>query len=144
MEVSRPLVANYLNGQRLRITRATIPLTLRISGKHQEEMSLLFLDNPHSPVVQGHPWMAKHRPEVDWDTHQILGWGAACATRCLSEAHSPMATLRKEEGPDLQKVPVEYRDLGEVFSKARATCLPPHRPYGCAIVLKPGTSPPRG
>ena len=51
---------------------------------------------------------------------------------------------RKEEGPDLQKVPEEYRDLGEVFSKARATCLPPYRPYDCAIVLKPGTSPPRG
>ena len=145
VEVSRPLVANSLNGQRLgRINRATVPLMLQISGNHQEEMSLLVLDTPHSPVVLGHPWMAKHCPEVNWDTHQILGWGAACATRCLSEAHSLMATIRKEEGPDLQKVPVEYRDLGEVFSKARATCLPPHRPYDCRIVLKPGTSPPRG
>ena len=81
---------------------------------------------------------------MDWETHKILGWDAACATRCLSEAHSPTRTLLKEEGPDLQKVPGEYYDLGEVFSKARATCLPPHRPYDYAIELKPGTTPPRG
>ena len=74
VEVSRPLVANSLNGQRLgRITRATIPLKLRISGNHQEEISLLILDTPHSPVILGHPWLAKHRPKVDWETHRILG-----------------------------------------------------------------------
>ena len=145
VEVSRPLVANSLNGQPLgRITQATIPLKLRISGNHQEEIFLMIIDTPHSPVVLGHPWLAKHRPKVDWATHEILGWDAACATRCLSEAHSPMRTLRKEEGPDLQKVPGEYYDLGEVFRKARATCLPPHQPYDCAIELKPGTTPPRG
>ena len=104
----------------------------------------MIIDTPHSPVILGHPWLAKHRPEVDWATHEILGWDAACATRCLSEAHSPTRTLRKEAGPDLQKVPGEYHDLGEVFSKARATCLPPHRPYDCAIELKPGTTPPHG
>ncbi|XP_041810033.1 uncharacterized protein lrfn4b [Chelmon rostratus] len=35
-------------------------------------------------------------------------------------------------------------DLKEVFNKARATSLPPHRPYDCAIDLLPGTSPPKG
>jgi hypothetical protein len=43
----------------------------------------------------------------------------------------------------LQAIPSEYHDL-EVFSKARATALPPHRPYDCAIDLHPGTTPPRG
>lgn len=42
------------------------------------------------------------------------------------------------------KVPPEYRDLHEVFSKERASCLPPHRPYNCAIDLLSGASPPRG
>src|SRR4029434_85666 len=35
-------------------------------------------------------------------------------------------------------------DLKEVFNKTRATSLPPHRSYDCAIDLLPGSSPPRG
>ncbi|TKS65685.1 Retrovirus-related Pol polyprotein [Collichthys lucidus] len=37
-----------------------------------------------------------------------------------------------------------YHELREVFNKAKATSLPPHRPYDCAIDLLPGTAPPRG
>ena len=92
VEVSKPLVANSLNGQHIGritwITWTTIPLTLRISGNHQEELSLLIIDTPHSPVVLGHPWMAKHRPRVDWARHEILGWDTSCATRCLRKAYS--------------------------------------------------------
>ncbi len=32
----------------------------------------------------------------------------------------------------------------QVFSKSRASSLPPHCPYDCAIDLLPGTSPPKG
>lgn len=46
--------------------------------------------------------------------------------------------------PELSRVPPEYADLKEVFSKSRATSLPPHRPYDCVIDLVPGASPPRG
>lgn len=49
-----------------------------------------------------------------------------------------------EEYPDLSAVPAEYLDLKSVFSKSRATTLPPHRPYDCAIDLLPRTSPPKG
>ena len=45
---------------------------------------------------------------------------------------------------DLSEVPPDYLDLKAVFSKARATSLPPHRPYDLAIDLLPSTSPPRG
>lgn len=41
-------------------------------------------------------------------------------------------------------VPPDYHDFQEVFSKARATSLPPHRPYDCAIDLLPGSTPPKG
>ncbi|KAK2898059.1 hypothetical protein Q8A73_014439 [Channa argus] len=47
-------------------------------------------------------------------------------------------------GQGHRAIPEEYLDLKEVFNKARATSLPPHRPYDCAIDLLPGTSPPRG
>lgn len=51
---------------------------------------------------------------------------------------------RTISSPDLTGVPPEYHDFQEVFSKAKATSLPPPRPYDCAINLLPGTSPPRG
>uniref|UniRef100_A0A8C2B1F0 Gypsy retrotransposon integrase-like protein 1 n=1 Tax=Cyprinus carpio TaxID=7962 RepID=A0A8C2B1F0_CYPCA len=50
----------------------------------------------------------------------------------------------KEETGDLTGVPEEYHDLRGVFSRSRAMSLPPHRPYDCAIDLRPGTTPPRG
>ena len=81
--------------------------------------------------------MVKHSPE-------IIGWNTCCATRCLQKAQSPAAVPRLEAVPSLAKVLVEYHDLKEVFCKTRATCLPPHRPYDCAIDLRSGTSPPRG
>ena len=40
-------------------------------------------------------------------------------------------------------VPPDYSDLAEVFSKQRATTLPPHHAYDCAIDLQPGTLPQR-
>lgn len=46
--------------------------------------------------------------------------------------------------PEISRVPPEYSDLAEVFSKTRAASLPPHRPYDCPIDLLPGTCPPRG
>ncbi|KAI7797064.1 hypothetical protein IRJ41_012065 [Triplophysa rosa] len=57
----------------------------------------------------------------------------------LDSSTSPLVDVA-----DLTGVPGEYRDLRAVFSRSRATSLPPHRPYDCAIDLLPGTSPPRG
>ena len=49
------------------------------------------------------------------------------------------------ESPEVGEVniPPEYQDLSEVFSKARATQLPPHRPWDCSIDLLPGAPLPR-
>jgi len=46
--------------------------------------------------------------------------------------------------PDLDIVPPEYRDYADVFSKAKASELPPHRNYDLKIHLEEGTSPPLG
>jgi hypothetical protein len=48
------------------------------------------------------------------------------------------------EGPDLSKIPAEYRDFADVFSKEAADKLPEHRPYDHTIALQEGTSPPFG
>ena len=145
VEVSKPLVTSSLNGQRLGcITWATRPLKIRISGNHQEEISLLIIDTPHSPVVLGHPWMAKHQPQVDWARHEILEWDPSCSSHCLKKPHAPVVTPQREEFPNLARIPKEYHDLVGVFCKSRVMTLPPHRPYDCAIEVQSGATPPRG
>lgn len=42
------------------------------------------------------------------------------------------------------RVPEQYHNLAEAFSKAWATTLPLHRPYDCAIDLLLGTTLPKG
>jgi len=46
--------------------------------------------------------------------------------------------------PDLDIVPPEYHDYADVFSKAKASELPPHHDYDLKIDLEEGTSPPLG
>lgn len=57
---------------------------------------------------------------------------------------SPPLASRDTDFPDLSGVPACYRDLKEVFNKARATSLSPHHLNNCCITLLPGSSPPRG
>ena len=45
---------------------------------------------------------------------------------------------------DLSSVPPEYHDYADVFSKAKASELPPHCDYDLKIDLEEGTSPPLG
>ena len=45
---------------------------------------------------------------------------------------------------DLSSVPLEYRNYMDVFSKVKASELPPHRDYNLKINLEEGTSPPPG
>lgn len=65
---------------------------------------------------------------------------------CLCSAQVPLEKTidQEEQYPDLTKVPEIYHDLKEVFNKAKATSLLPHKPYDCAIDLLLGTTPPRG
>jgi len=46
--------------------------------------------------------------------------------------------------PDLDIVPPEYHDYADMFSKAKASELPPHCNYDLKIDLEEGTSPPLG
>ena len=151
VEVSRPLVAKSLIGQRIgQITKATV--SLHLLKTRQSSRKDFTAHHRHSAFwsrhsafwILRHPWMVTHNPELDWKRHEILGWSPICSTRCLLKAHSATSAPRLEEAPNLAKVPVEYHDLKKVFCKSRATSLPPHRPYDCAIKLKPGTMPPGG
>ncbi len=91
--------------------------------------------------------MVQHNPHVDWSGNSVLSWSQSCLASCLGAALSSgcLSSVFQVESADLSGVPAEYHDLCRVFSKSRATSLPPHRPYDCAIDLLPGTSsPPKG
>ena len=45
---------------------------------------------------------------------------------------------------DLSNVPEEYHEFADVFDKAKAQTLAPHRPYDLKINLKEGYTPPLG
>lgn len=142
-----PLEAKALTGVQLAaITQVTPPVSLLISGNHQKTIVFYIIDSPDVSVVLGHPWLVKHNPHIDWANGNILGWSAGCLSHCLRNALMPQCPVRPstEEPLKLPGVPPVYLDLRAVFSKAKATSLPPHRPYDMAIELLPGAFPPRG
>uniref|UniRef100_A0A4W5LKA1 ribonuclease H n=1 Tax=Hucho hucho TaxID=62062 RepID=A0A4W5LKA1_9TELE len=146
ISLTHQITVKALNGQELpNIHLGTKLITLITSGNHSEEISFLLMDSPLIPVVLGHPWLVKHCPRVDWGHSSVSAWGNECYASCLVSACSSVSgSVLQEEPVNLSNVPAEYLDLKEVFSKSRAASLPPHRPYDCAIELRPGTSPPKG
>ena len=145
-ELDFPLVTKALNNIRISsITHVTEPVTLKVSGNHVETISFYAMDNTVDPLVLGLPWLRLHNPHVNWRDGSILAWSTRCHATCLSNAQLSFShPFPPVEEIDLPNVPPEYLDLRQVFSKACASSLPPHRPYDCAIDLLPGTSPPKG
>uniref|UniRef100_A0A8C1LRZ5 Gypsy retrotransposon integrase-like protein 1 n=1 Tax=Cyprinus carpio TaxID=7962 RepID=A0A8C1LRZ5_CYPCA len=145
--LAEPISARTLCGTHLtRITHSTRFITLTLSGNHAEEIRFLLIHSPSTPLVLGHTWLVKHNPHIDWTLNSVLAWSPFCLSQCLGPAFSPVmsCSVLQEEPVSLANVPEAYHDLRAVFSKSRASSLPPHRPYDCAIDLLPGTSPPRG
>lgn len=128
------------------VTHETGPIKFSISGNHHELISFLIINSPDLPVILGATWLRKHNPHIDWVKGEVLGWSPSCHSTCLLAASVPCSVpiSGRETYPNLAKVPAVYHDLREAFNKHRATSLPPHRPYDCAINLLPGTVPPRG
>ncbi len=121
-------------------------VSLSLSGNHCEQIELFIIDSPKAPLVLGHPWLLKHNPHIDWVNNYILAWSQPCRVSCLGAAFPAVSVscVSQADPPDLTGVPAEYCDLRAIFCKSRATSLPPHHPYDCAIDLLPGTSPPKG
>ncbi len=128
------------------VHRITSPVSLTVSGNHRETISFFVFQSPYTPIVLGHPWLTRHNPQIDWVKGSILSWNLSCHVNCLVSAVPAVSSVSvfQEEPGDLSGVPEEYHDLRAVFSRSRATSLPPHRPYDCSIELLPGTMPPRG
>ncbi len=145
--LAEPISARTLCSTLLtRITHATKFVTLTLSGNHAEDIRFLLIHSPTAPVLLGHIWLVKHNPHIDWSLNSVLGWSPFCLAQSLGVAFSPVmsCSVLKEEPVSLADVAEAYHDLRAVFSKSRASSLPPHHLYDCAIDLLPGTSPSKG
>jgi len=54
-----------------------------------------------------------------------------------------MTSIESPTSTKAVNIPPCYDDLAEVFSKTKATQLPPHRPWDCTIDLLPNAMPPK-
>lgn len=138
-----------------KISRRTEELTLVSQHNHHENLVLLVLPRANVDVILGRPWLAKHQPHIDWSTGEILGWCAECKNHGYrspsSDSKSPHRSLPVHatsiESPATHTsvtIPAIYHPFSDVFSKERATQLPPHRPWDCSIDLLPGAKLPHG
>lgn len=143
--LSPPVPVRALDGHQLgTVTHTTSSVTMELSGNHQESISFHLLNSPAQPIILGYPWLIRHNPQLDWRSGTIREWGEDCHQTCFKRATLPINSKATCPAPDTAGVPACYLHLKEVFSKTKATSLPPHRSYDCAIDLLPGTSPPKG
>ncbi len=113
------------------------------------------LENSTVNVILGCPWLVQHNPIFSWKSGEILKWGESCFPDCFPQRPHPpnhntkrlqMCTTSIESPLEKQSVdiPSGYAPFSDVFCPKRASKLPPHRPWDCAIDLLPGESVPRG
>ncbi|KAK3515335.1 hypothetical protein QTP70_017193 [Hemibagrus guttatus] len=145
-----------VTGKPLRQVRRQVgPLRLHIGVMHTEEIFLMVLENSMADVVLGHPWLEQHDPILSWRTGEILRWGHKCFEGCFPERPSPRPsrphTLQVHatsvESPLEARsvnIPACYSHFWDVFCPKKASKLPPHRPWDCAIDLIPGEPVPKG
>ncbi|RXN13777.1 retrotransposon 1 [Labeo rohita] len=141
--LSQPLKVTAIDGRPLTlspITHRTQELTLIIEN-HSEVIRFYVTKIPSPAIILGHPWLVTHDPLISWTSRRIIHWGATCQELCL---RARVGTCSGEPGAldvDHEAIPVQYRDLVEVFSRRSAARLPPYRPYDLAIDLVPGATP---
>ncbi|KAK3569088.1 hypothetical protein QTP86_022131 [Hemibagrus guttatus] len=153
-----------VTGKLLRqVRRQAGPLRLHIGVMHTEEIVLMVLEDSTVKlnggstlkVVLGRPWLEQHDPILSWRTGEILRWGHKCFEGCFPEQPNPRPSrphalqvhATSVESPLEARsvnIPACYSHFWDVFCPKKASKLPPHRPWDCAIDLIPGEPVPKG
>uniref|UniRef100_A0A9J8BTX3 ribonuclease H n=1 Tax=Cyprinus carpio carpio TaxID=630221 RepID=A0A9J8BTX3_CYPCA len=131
------------------------PITLLTGLLHQEEIHLLVLEESTADVILGRPWLEQHNPVISWETGEVLKWGDSCFQSCITGCPVPakptpaplaVCTTSIESPAENQSIsiPTYYAPFSDVFCPKRASKLPPHRPWDCAINLLRGEPVPKG
>ncbi len=131
------------------------PINLRVGLLHEEDLHLLVLEDSTADVILGCLWLVQHNPILSWKSGEVLKWGNSCFPDCFPDmprpprktpAPLPICTTSIESPVEKQSVDVPscYAPFSDIFCPKRASKLPPHRPWDCAIDLLPGEPVPRG
>lgn len=113
------------------------PLLLQISAIHQESISFLVTVTMNHSIILGFHWMHLDKEITKWSKHCLH---SCLHLRCLTVTST---SVESPNTPIMTPILEVYHYLSEVFSKIKASSLPPHRLYDCTIDLVPGTTPPR-
>ncbi|KAK3543934.1 hypothetical protein QTP70_031846 [Hemibagrus guttatus] len=125
------------------IIQQTLPMQLQVGLFHQETITFYVIDSPRHEIILGYPWMSIHDPVISWHHGEITHWSQFCFSHCLDNTIIKSCLTTSVESPECKPVTIPscYQELQEVFSKIKATQLPPHRPWDCAIDLLPNAMP---
>ncbi|KAL0168697.1 hypothetical protein M9458_036919, partial [Cirrhinus mrigala] len=107
------------------ISHCTRTLTLQVGLMHQESITLYFVNSLKHEVILGFPWLSTHDPDISWKSGELTRWSNFCLHNCLIPKPQPCFTT-SIESPDSPKSIC-------IPPKSKATQLPPHRPWDCAI-----------
>ncbi|KAK3570718.1 hypothetical protein QTP86_025260 [Hemibagrus guttatus] len=110
---------------RRQVSRSAGPVLFPVGVRHVEEITLLVLEESMADVILGRPWLEQHNPILSWKTGEATSIESPFVNRSL-------------------EIPACYTPFSDVFCPKRASKLPPHRPWDCAIDLLPGEPVPRG
>ncbi|KAI2661165.1 Transposon Tf2-9 polyprotein [Labeo rohita] len=127
-------------------------IQLQLGLLHKEQIKLLVLEGATVDIILGRPWLVKHNPIISWGTGEVLRWGEDCNLDCFPDLPQPVkksipVCVTSVESPvsnQSVEIPAMYSDYADVFCPKRASQLPPHRPWDCAIDLVPNASLPKG
>ncbi|KAK3541648.1 hypothetical protein QTP86_033849 [Hemibagrus guttatus] len=137
---SQPIGEGYLR-------RQTEPLGLQVGLFHHERLTFYITSSPENPVILGFPWLRRHDPQISWRAGELTRWSPACLRNCLRNPVSRscgMCSVEKADTGTHIRLPQPYTDFEGVFSQERASHLPEHQEWDCAIDLLPNTSLPKG
>jgi hypothetical protein len=115
---------------------------------HSEEVNALVTNLGTHRIYLGYDWFQCHNPLIDWVDKEIKF--CCCMHNCVTintaglikEVWNP-AICSIEEGL-AEKVPKQYHEFLNVFSKEESKCMPICKPWDHAIDLKPNFVPKKG
>ncbi|KAL0149148.1 hypothetical protein M9458_055580 [Cirrhinus mrigala] len=131
------------------IHRKCEPVNLQIGLLQKEDIQLLVLEGATMDIILGRLWLVKHDPILSWGIGEVIKWGEGCTTGSLPrpiQKSLPVYTTSVESPIEKQSVQIPdiYASYKDVFCPKRASQLPPHQPWDCAIDLVPDAPMPRG
>lgn len=126
-----------------KVTHRTEPIAMQVSALHHEQSTLLVTKTNRHEMILGAPWLFLHDPTTSWKKGEIIRWSPHCLNNCLKSPSLRLGstTIESPEAKIRVLIPDVYHKFQDIFSKKKASGLPPHCPYDCTIDLLPGTSP---